>query len=88
MELYINSQTENLSYIFIIPKIKIKYCTACDSCHDTEMCTIKDDYKLVLEKLLAASGIGDYGYPFGLGAANGSRPGRVLYLQAEQDSLS
>lgn len=40
-----------------IAKMKIKYCTACNSCHETGMCTIKDDYEIVLKKLLAADGI-------------------------------
>jgi len=40
-----------------IAKMKIKYCTACNSCHETGLCTIKDDYEIVLKKLLAADGI-------------------------------
>ncbi len=40
-----------------IAKLKIKYCIACDSCHDKGVCSIKDDYNGVLEKLLAADGI-------------------------------
>ena len=40
-----------------IAKMKIKYCTACNSCHETGVCIIKDDYNVVLEKLLAADGI-------------------------------
>ncbi len=40
-----------------IAKMKIKYCTACNSCHETGVCTIKDDYEIVLNKLLAADGI-------------------------------
>lgn len=40
-----------------IAKMKIKYCTACDSCHETGVCTIKDDYEVVLKKFLAADGI-------------------------------
>lgn len=40
-----------------IAKLKIKYCTACNSCHDKGVCSIKDDYNGVLEKLLAADGI-------------------------------
>jgi multimeric flavodoxin WrbA len=40
-----------------VAKLKIKYCTACNSCHETGVCSIKDDYTGVLEKLLAADGI-------------------------------
>jgi len=40
-----------------VVKLKIKYCTACNSCHDKGVCSIKDDYNSVLEKLLAADGI-------------------------------
>jgi len=40
-----------------IAKLKIKYCTACDVCHKTGVCPIKDDFNGVLEKLLAADGI-------------------------------
>jgi len=40
-----------------VAKLKIKFCTACNSCHETGVCSIKDDYNAVLEKLLAADGI-------------------------------
>ncbi len=40
-----------------VAKLKIKYCTACNSCHETGVCSIKDDYNVVLEKLLGADGI-------------------------------
>lgn len=40
-----------------ITKMKIKYCTACNSCHETGVCTIKDDYEVVMNKMLAADGI-------------------------------
>lgn len=40
-----------------IAKLKIKYCTACDSCHGKGECSIKDDFNVVMEKLLAADGI-------------------------------
>jgi multimeric flavodoxin WrbA len=40
-----------------VAKLKIEYCTACSSCQDTGVCSIKDDYDVVLEKLLAADGI-------------------------------
>lgn len=40
-----------------IAKMKINYCIACDLCHETGVCTIKDDFEVVLEKLLAADGI-------------------------------
>ncbi|MDW5549964.1 flavodoxin family protein [Methanosarcina sp.] len=40
-----------------IAKLKIKYCIACDSCHEKGECTIKDDFNLVMGKLLAADGI-------------------------------
>ncbi len=40
-----------------ITKLNIKYCTACDSCHETGVCSIKDDFNVVLEKLLAADGL-------------------------------
>ncbi len=40
-----------------VAKLEIKYCTACNSCHDKGVCSIKDNYNSVLEKLLAADGI-------------------------------
>jgi multimeric flavodoxin WrbA len=40
-----------------IAKMNIKYCTACNSCHETGVCAIKDDYEIVLKKLLDADGI-------------------------------
>ena len=40
-----------------VAKLKIKYCTACDSCHEKGECTIKDDFNFVMEKILAADGI-------------------------------
>jgi multimeric flavodoxin WrbA len=40
-----------------VAKLKIKYCTACNKCQETGVCSIKDDYNDVLEKLLAADGI-------------------------------
>lgn len=40
-----------------IAKMKIRYCTACNSCHETGVCTIKDDYDVVLKKPLDADGI-------------------------------
>lgn len=40
-----------------VAKLKIKYCTACNSCHETGVCAIKDDYQMVIEKLLDADGI-------------------------------
>ena len=44
--------------IIDIAKLTIKYCNACNSCHETGVCSIqKDDFNAVLEKLLAADGI-------------------------------
>ncbi|WP_298683368.1 flavodoxin family protein, partial [uncultured Methanomethylovorans sp.] len=40
-----------------VAKLKIKYCTACNVCHTTGVCPIKDTYNEVLEKLLSADGI-------------------------------
>lgn len=40
-----------------IAKLKIKYCTGCDSCQKKGECLIKDDFNLVMNKLLAADGI-------------------------------
>ncbi|HEY3360976.1 MAG TPA: flavodoxin family protein [Methanosarcina sp.] len=40
-----------------IAKLKIKYCTACDSCHEKGVCSIKDDFNIVMDKMLAADGI-------------------------------
>lgn len=41
-----------------VAKLKILYCNACNSCHETGVCTIqKDDFNAVLQKLLAADGI-------------------------------
>ncbi len=40
-----------------VAKLNLKYCTACNSCHETGVCSIKDDYQIVIEKLLAADGI-------------------------------
>ena len=43
--------------IIDVAKLDIKYCKACDSCYEKGVCVIKDDYQVVLEKLLAADGI-------------------------------
>jgi multimeric flavodoxin WrbA len=44
--------------IIDVAKLKIQYCNACNSCQETGVCSIqKDDFKTVLEKLLAADGI-------------------------------
>lgn len=43
--------------IIDVAKMKIKFCTACNSCHETGECSIKDDYEIVLKKLLDADGI-------------------------------
>ena len=40
-----------------VAKLNIKYCTACNSCHEKGVCAIKDDYQMVIEKLLDADGI-------------------------------
>lgn len=40
-----------------VAKMKIKYCTACNKCQETGVCSIKDDYQTLLAKLLAADGI-------------------------------
>lgn len=40
-----------------IAKMNVEYCTACNSCHNTGVCTIKDDCEIVLKKTLAADGI-------------------------------
>ncbi len=40
-----------------IAKLKIKYCIACDSCHEKGECTIKDDFNLVMSRILTADGI-------------------------------
>lgn len=40
-----------------IARLKIKYCTACDSCHEKGECSIKDDFNFVMGKILAADGI-------------------------------
>jgi multimeric flavodoxin WrbA len=41
-----------------IAKLTIKFCNACNSCHETGVCSIqRDDFNVVLEKLLAADGI-------------------------------
>lgn len=40
-----------------IAKLKIKYCNACNSCHNTGECSTKDDFPNVLAKLLDADGI-------------------------------
>lgn len=44
--------------IIDIAKLKIQYCNACNSCHETGVCSIqRDDFNTVLQKLLAADGI-------------------------------
>lgn len=44
--------------IIDVVKLTIKYCNACDTCHETGVCPIqKDDFNSVLQKLLAADGI-------------------------------
>jgi multimeric flavodoxin WrbA len=41
-----------------VARLKIQFCNACNSCHETGVCSIqKDDFNTVLEKLLAADGI-------------------------------
>lgn len=40
-----------------VAKLKLKYCTACNKCQETGVCSIKDDYNGVLDKLLNADGI-------------------------------
>ena len=40
-----------------VTKLNIKYCTACDFCHETGVCSIKDDLNVVLGKLLDADGL-------------------------------
>lgn len=40
-----------------VAKLKIKYCTACNSCHEKGECSIKDDFNFVMENILAADGI-------------------------------
>lgn len=40
-----------------VAKLKIKYCTGCDSCHDKGECSIKDDFNFVMGKMLTADGI-------------------------------
>ena len=40
-----------------VAKLTIKFCTACDSCHEKGECSIKDDFNFVMEKILAADGI-------------------------------
>jgi len=40
-----------------VAKLKLKYCAACNACHKTGVCPIKDDFNGSLEKLLAADGI-------------------------------
>lgn len=40
-----------------VARLKIRFCTACDTCHKTGICPLKDDYPVVQEELLAADGI-------------------------------
>ncbi|MDK2825660.1 MAG: hypothetical protein PWQ44_837 [Methanolobus sp.] len=40
-----------------VAKLNIKYCIACDTCHKTGICSIKDDYNAAMGKLLEADGI-------------------------------
>lgn len=37
--------------------LNIRYCNGCSTCRKTGKCNIKDDYPLLLEKLLAADGV-------------------------------
>jgi len=39
-----------------VAKLTIKFCTACDSCHEKGKCSIKDDFNDVMDKILAADG--------------------------------
>jgi multimeric flavodoxin WrbA len=43
--------------ILDVAKIRINYCNSCNTCHDTGVCAIKDDYEIVFKKLLDADGI-------------------------------
>jgi multimeric flavodoxin WrbA len=40
-----------------VAKLKIKFCIACDKCHKTGECSIKDDFSALLAKLLEADGV-------------------------------
>ena len=40
-----------------VAKLKIKFCIACDICHEKGECSIKDDFNFVMGKMLAADGI-------------------------------
>lgn len=46
------AETEILS----LAKLKVQPCVACDLCHKTGTCTIRDDYEVIKEKLLACDG--------------------------------
>ena len=42
--------------ILSLKDLKVQPCVACDICHVTGICTIKDDYEAIKEKLLACDG--------------------------------
>jgi multimeric flavodoxin WrbA len=46
------AETEILS----LKSLKVKPCVACDICHKTGICNIKDDYEAIKEKLIACDG--------------------------------
>jgi multimeric flavodoxin WrbA len=46
------AETEILS----LKTMDVKPCVACDVCHTTGICNIKDDYEIIKEKLLACDG--------------------------------
>lgn len=46
------AETEILS----LKNMEVRPCVACDVCHKTGVCNIKDDYEIIKEKLLACDG--------------------------------
>jgi multimeric flavodoxin WrbA len=40
-----------------VTRLNIRYCTGCGTCRRTGKCNLKDDYPVLLEKLLAADGV-------------------------------
>ena len=40
-----------------VAKLNIKFCVACDICHEKGKCNIKDDFNFVMDKILEADGI-------------------------------
>jgi len=44
------------SEVLCLKNLKVGPCVACDACHRTGVCSIRDDYEMIKEKLMACDG--------------------------------